>query len=360
MAVNFSTEELVRYSRQIMLEEIGRTGQEKLSKARVAIVGAGGLGCPAITYLLNAGVGFIRVIDADVVSLSNLPRQTLYSSHEVGQKKVTVVQQRAQALNGNVVLEGVDERLTQENATRLFADVDVVVDGSDNFETRYVVDKACWDLRKPLVAGSIFQFEGQLSVFHYQKAPGLRALYPHPPQADERPACSTIGVLGIVPGIVGTLQANEVLKILLNLGEVLAGKLLVLDALKLQFHTIDYSGLEADYGETVQGVACSVAKPVGKLVHYAMLTENSNYYFVDVRSIEEHERHNLGGVCIPLPELSDNLDGIPNDQDVLLYCKSGMRSNQAALELSKLRNPDRIFQLHGGIEAVPASAWRLS
>lgn len=356
--MSFTLEETTRYSRQLRLEEVGAAGQEKLKNSRVAIIGAGGLGCPVISQLVGAGVGYIRVIDGDVVSGSNIHRQNLYSSNDVGKRKVEVLQEKLPDFNHNVNFDFVGAMLDSQNGNRLLLDVDVVVDGSDNFATRYLVNDICKANGTVLVSASIYKFEGQLTVFHHLGSPGLRSLYPHPPAAEDRPACSEIGVLGVVPAIVGSLQANEVLKIILGIGEVLAGKLLVLNCLNLKTSVLDYSKTSAELEKSNEIVDVCSNPVVGQLVSFNEVLNSAEYYLVDVRTEDEHVNYNIGGVCIPLQELELKQKEFPKDRKLLLYCKSGMRSNLAAKILIESVSEDSIYQVHGGIEAVPSKYWQ--
>lgn len=223
-----------RYNRHIILPEIGKEGQDKISKAKVLVIGAGGLGCPIAQYLAAAGIGILGIIDFDVVDISNLQRQVLYGKSSLGKNKALAAKQRLEDLNDTITINAYAEKLTHKNAIELFSNYDIVVDGSDNFNTRYLVNDACIITNKPLVFGAIYKFEGQVSVFNYKNGPSYRCLFPNPPEEGAVPNCSEIGVLGVLPGIIGTMQANEVLKMVLELGDVLSGKLLCYNALTLQ------------------------------------------------------------------------------------------------------------------------------
>jgi molybdopterin/thiamine biosynthesis adenylyltransferase len=220
-----------RYSRHLLLSDIGVSGQEKLKSGKVLVVGAGGLGCPVLQYLTAAGVGNIGVIDFDAVDLSNLQRQILYSTNDVGTNKALAAKNRLESLNPLIEITAYPYQLTNKNALELFAKYDLIVDGSDNFSTRYLVNDACILTGKTLVYGAIYKFEGQVTVFNYQDGPSYRCLFPEAPQQGSVPNCSEVGVLGVIPGIIGVYQANEALKIILGIGTVLSGKLLVIDAL---------------------------------------------------------------------------------------------------------------------------------
>lgn len=250
-----SQEENKQYSRHLILDEIGVIGQERLKASKVLVIGAGGLGCPILQYLTAAGVGTIGIIDNDTVDQTNLQRQILYTHTDIGKYKTEVAAKRLAKLNPFVNFVVYVEKLTNQNALNLFSCYDIIVDGSDNFPTRYLANDAAILTNKPLVFGSIFKFEGQVTVFNYQNGPTYRCLYPNPPQANTVPNCSEIGVLGVLPGIIGSIQANEVLKIICEIGEVLSGKLftfnvLTMEQYKLNFkknNAIKITGLENDY-----------------------------------------------------------------------------------------------------------------
>ena len=233
-----------RYSRHILLSEIGQIGQDKLSKAKVLVVGAGGLGCPVLQYLTSAGVGTIGIIDFDAVETSNLQRQVLFGLSSIGKNKATAAKERLTDLNNEISIIAYAEKLTYKNTLQLFEKYDIIVDGSDNFETRYLVNDGCIITNKPLIFGAIYKFEGQVSVFNYQNGPTYRCLFPKPPKKGSILNCSEIGVLGVLPGIIGSMQANEVLKIILGIGHVLSGKLLFYNALTLKNTTLKINKLE--------------------------------------------------------------------------------------------------------------------
>jgi len=231
-------EELTRYSRQIFLPEIGKAGQEKLKQAKVLIVGAGGLGCPALQYLAAGGVGKLGIVDADVVEETNLQRQILYSTADLGKSKALIAARKIAELNPHIETEIIAVRLNRENADELFSDYDIAVDCSDNFETRYIVNDAAVESGKPFVYGGIYKFEGQVSVFNYQSGPDYRNAFPETHPATTELDCSLTGVIATLPGIIGLLQANEVIKIVTGIGRVCSGKILVVNALTLEFSEI--------------------------------------------------------------------------------------------------------------------------
>ena len=244
--ISLSAAETTRYSRHLLLPEIGLAGQQKLKAARVLVVGCGGLGCPVLQYLAAAGVGTLGLLDFDTVDDSNLQRQVLYATADVGRPKAVVAAEKLAAQNPFIALQTHQVLLSKDNALALFADYDVVVDCSDNFATRYLVNDACVILGRPLVFGAIFKFEGQVSVFNYQNGPTYRCLYPEPPAPGDAPSCAELGVLGVLPGLLGTMQAAEALKIILELGEVLSGRLLLVDALSMRFQRIAFRAVAAN------------------------------------------------------------------------------------------------------------------
>ena len=239
-----TSEEKKQYNRHLILDKIGEKGQLKLKKAKVLVIGAGGLGCPVLQYLTAAGVGTIGIIDDDVVDQSNLQRQILYTIDDIGISKAITASKKLSKLNPFIKFDVYQEKLTRENAISLFEKYDIIVDGSDNFSTRYLTNDASAITRKPLVYGAIFKFEGQVSVFNYKESGSYRCLYPTPPKPDESPNCSEIGVLGVLPGIIGSLQANEVIKMICEIGEVLTNKVLIYDTLTLRQLTLKFEKSE--------------------------------------------------------------------------------------------------------------------
>ena len=256
----FTAEEMQRYSRHFVLAEVGKTGQERLKKARVLCVGAGGLGSPVLLYLAAAGVGTLGIIDDDAVELSNLQRQVLYSIDDVGNSKAKTAKNKLEKLNPFINIICYKEKLTHDNALAIVQNYDVVVDGSDNFAARYVVNDACFHLKKPTVYASVYQFEGQCSVFNTEKGPCYRCLYPTPPK-NLVPNCAEAGVLGVLPGMMGTLQANEVLKLILKVGELLTGQLLVVNALELSFQKFEIK-------RQVDCCLCAMQQPFDSLPYH--------------------------------------------------------------------------------------------
>ena len=335
-----TTAELRRYDRHIRLPEIGLEGQQKLKAARVLVVGCGGLGCPVLQYLAAAGVGTLGLLDFDTVDETNLQRQVLYATADVGRSKAEVAAEKLRAQNPFITVQPHLARITAANARALLTNYDIVVDCSDNFATRYLLNDACVLLGKPLVFGAIFKFEGQVTVFNYQGGPTYRCLFPEPP--DESPNCSEIGVLGVLPGIVGTLQASEVIKLITGVGEVLSGRLLMLDALTLAFTTFAFEPVATNRvpRELVdsQFVCETDTVPETTAAELKQRLEGpEQFVLLDVREEHEYIARNIGGRLIPLSQLAAALPTLPRDQPIIVHCASGRRSQQAV----------RLLQAHG-------------
>ncbi len=362
-----SSDELRRYARHLTLPEVGRAGQERLAAARVLLIGAGGLGSPAALYLAAAGVGRLGVIDDDRVDISNLQRQVLHGTASLGQPKVVSAAERIADLNPHVTIDSHQVRLTATNARSLIAGYDLVLDGSDNFPTRYLVNDACVLERVPFVYGSIYRFEGQLSLFGAPGGPCYRCLFAEPPAPELVPSCVDAGVLGVLPGIVGTLQALEAIKWILGIGVSAVGRLLLIDALTLSMREI---ALRPD----PQCVLCGEAPQITTLQDYdafcglkpaggagvveisptelqARLGQSHPPVVIDVREPWEYDLAHLGdAVLLPLGELADRLDDIPRGIPLVTLCHTGGRSRAAASLLSAMGFAD-VASLAGGIDA---------
>ncbi|WP_147676196.1 molybdopterin-synthase adenylyltransferase MoeB [Algibacter pacificus] len=350
--MNLSTEEQQQYSRHLILNAINDSGQLKLKQAKVLVIGAGGLGCPILQYLAAAGVGTLGIADHDTIDQSNLQRQVLYSHDDLGNLKAEVAAQKLTRLNPFITFQVHIKKITVENAIGLFSKYDIIVDGTDNFPTRYLINDAAILSNKPIVFGSIFKFEGQISVFNYKNGPTYRCLYPTPPKPNEVPNCSEIGVLGVLPGIIGSLQANEVLKIILELGRVLSGKILTYNALsseQLIFNfekntTIQIEALQDNYESF-----CGIASKITEITFEDYIKDKLKYNVLDVRTSAERDDYSIESLHIPLKELDKRLDEIPQNKALLVYCKSGIRS-QAAIEiLNKHSFSKSLFNLKGGL-----------
>lgn len=345
-------EEKKQYDRHLILNEIGTTGQEQLKKARVLVIGAGGLGCPILQYLTAAGIGTIGIVDHDTVSQSNLQRQILYTHNDIGASKATVASQRLAALNPYVTFEVYTEKLSVENAITLFEKYDIIVDGTDNFPTRYLTNDAAILTGKPLVFGAIFKFEGQVSVFNYKNGPSYRCLYPKPPKPNEVPNCSQIGVLGVLPGIIGCLQANEVIKIVCGIGEVLSGKLLTYDALTMRQLVLTFQRTPAAQLkelETSYEFFCGISVAEEEITLEMLQQDTTTYNLLDVRELWEREAHHIGGQHIPLGELPARIEEVATSKPLVVYCKSGMRSQRAIALLKEHHFPTSLINLKNGL-----------
>lgn len=368
--VSLSHEEVSRYSRHLLLPEVTIEGQKRLKAGRVLLVGAGGLGSPAALYLAAAGVGTIGLVDFDVVDESNLQRQILHDTRWVGRPKVESARDRLQALNPHVDVVLFGERLTSENALRIIEGFDVVVDGSDNFATRYLTNDACFLLGKPNVYGSIFRFEGQVSVFHPEKGPCYRCLYPSPPPPGLVPSCAEGGVLGVLPGVIGCLQATEAIKLILGVGQPLVGRLVLYDALDLVFRELK---LRRDPSCPLCGESRTIRVPEGyeelcglgrgdeptapsgteisPLELKAWFEKGEAVQLIDVR--ERHEAAICaiaGSRLIPLATLPGRLHELDMTRTVVVHCNSGARS-AAAVQFLKQAGLSKTFNLTGGIRA---------
>lgn len=364
---SFSKAELERYSRHLIIPEFNIEGQKKLKEAKVLVVGTGGLGSPVLLYLAAAGVGTIGILDFDVVDDSNLQRQVLFSVDDVGRPKVEAAKDRLSKLNPYIRFNVHNEMLTSANALDIIEQYDIVADGTDNFPTRYLVNDACVMLGKPNVYASIFRFEGQVSVFNYPFedgtfGPNYRDLFPTPPPPGMVPSCAEGGVLGILPGMVGSFQANEVIKVISGIGEPLVGRLFLYDALSFQTRTlkvkknpdtseinelIDYQqfcgvGGEKDSEANVKSITVSELQ--------SWQESNKDFQLIDVRETYEYDIANIGGVLIPRKTVLDNLDQIARDKAVVVYCRSGKRSADV-ISLLEQEGFENLYNLHGGILA---------
>ncbi|MFD0988912.1 molybdopterin-synthase adenylyltransferase MoeB [Mariniflexile jejuense] len=346
-----------RYNRHIILSEIGQIGQDKISKAKVLVIGAGGLGCPVLQYLTAAGVGTLGIIDFDVVEKSNLQRQVLFGSSSLGKNKAIAAKERLQDLNEDIVLIAYPEKLTHQNAIALFNKYDIIVDGSDNFETRYLVNDACIITNKPLVFGAIYKFEGQVSVFNYQNGPSYRCLFPNSPEKHSVQNCSEIGVLGVLPGIIGNMQANEVLKIILGIGNVLSGKLLCYNALTTQTSTLKINKFDKNFStlskESFHNNKISILCEIRiEEVSIEEVFNKENVQFIDVREVHEQPKVTcLNATSIPLNALKDSLLKIDSNKDKMIFCQSGIRSKQAVTIL-KNANMQNCFSIKEGASEI--------
>ena len=367
MSAALSRDELLRYSRHLLLPDVALDGQQRIKAARVLLVGAGGLGSPAALYLAAAGVGTLGLVDFDVVDLSNLQRQVLHGTSDVGRPKIESARERIADLNPHVVVETHRTRLTSANALGILGGYDIVVDGTDNFATRYLVNDACVMLGKPNVYGSIFRFEGQASVFSSGDGPCYRCLFPHPPPPGLVPSCAEGGVLGVLPGLVGTIQATETLKLILGAGDSLSGRLLLVDTLGMRFHTvrvprdpacpmcgtreitalIDYDAFcGTPGGEDPHGGDGFAELTPRELAR--RLSAGEPVTLLDVREPYEWEIARLPGArLVPLGTLAAELPSLDGAREIVVYCRTGKRSAEAARQL--LAAGFRVSNLAGGI-----------
>lgn len=368
--IEFNTDELSRYSRHFILPNVGMDGQKKLKQSRVLVIGAGGLGSPVALYLAAAGVGTIGIVDHDAVELSNLQRQILHSSKSVGISKLESARTRLNEFNPNVKVELFATKLTSSNALEIIRDFDLVIDGTDNFPARYLINDACVILKKPNLYGSIFRFEGQASVFSAAGGPCYRCLYPEPPPPELVPNCAEGGVLGVLPGIVGTIQANEAIKLILGIGEPLIGRLLLFDALKMEFREMrlkknptcpvcgEHPTITAliDYDEFC-GVKKENTKGTARMIPEISVEElkkkmdaKEDFVLVDVRGVEENRFVNIGGTLIVLNELPEKFAQLDPNKETIVYCRSGARSANATAFLMQ-KGFKNVKNLEGGILA---------
>jgi len=365
-----SKEEILRYSRHLIMPEVGMEGQQKLKAARVLCIGAGGLGSPLAMYLAAAGVGTLGLVDFDVVDFTNLQRQIIHSTADVGRKKLDSAEETIHGINPFVQVEKFETRLSSANALDLFRRFDVIADGTDNFPTRYLVNDACVLTGRPNVYGSIFRFEGQASVFATKDGPCYRCLYPEPPPPGLVPSCAEGGVLGILPGLIGVIQATETIKLILGSGESLAGRLLLLDALTMRFR-------ELKLRKDPQCPACGTNPTVTRLIDYEQfcgipqaaaqssssqlpeiqpqelkrrLDAGEDIFILDVREAHEYQICNLGGHLIPLGDLPRRMHELDSARLIVAHCKMGGRSAKA-VELLRQSGFSRVLNLAGGITA---------
>ena len=371
-----TNDDLGRYSRHLILPEVGMEGQQRLKAAKVLCVGTGGLGSPLALYLAAAGIGTLGLVDFDVVDSSNLQRQIIHSTKDIGRKKIDSAKEKLNALNPALNVVTHDTMLTSANALEIFAQYDIIADGTDNFQTRYLVNDACVLLNKPNAYGSIFRFEGQASVFATEEGPCYRCLYPEPPPPGLVPSCAEGGVLGILPGLIGTIQATEVIKLILGKGEPLIGRLLLVDALTMRFRElklrknpdcpvcgqnptvtqlIDYNQFCGIAPEPAQAATVkngipqiSVKELKARLDHKE--ANNDNFLLLDVREPYEFQIAQIGGKLIPQNDVPNRLAELNPAQEIIVHCRSGARSQKIA-ELLKANGFEKVSNVAGGILA---------
>jgi sulfur-carrier protein adenylyltransferase/sulfurtransferase len=366
-----SNDEILRYSRHLIMPEVGMEGQQKLKAAKVLCIGAGGLGSPLALYLTAAGVGTLGIVDFDVVDYTNLQRQIIHTTADVGRKKLDSAADKLKAINPFLTLRTFDTKLTSANALELFRDFDIVADGTDNFPTRYLVNDACVLTGKPNVYGSIFRFEGQASVFATEDGPCYRCLYPEPPPPGLVPSCAEGGVLGILPGLVGVIQATETIKLILGQGDSLVGRLLLVDALGMKFrelklrknpdcpvcgtHRTITKLIDYDQFCGIRGVETAPATE-GKMSEISVeelkkkIDSKEDIFILDVREPHEYQICNLNGHLIPLGDLPKRMGELDASREIVAHCKMGGRSAKA-VALLKQAGFNRVSNLTGGITA---------
>ena len=363
--INFTKEELARYNRHIIIPEFGIEAQKKLKAAKVLVIGSGGLGSPLLLYLAAAGVGTLGIVDLDVVDDSNLQRQVLFGVQDIGTPKVEAAKIRLKQLNPHIKIKTYNTQFTSKNALEIIRDYDVVADGTDNFPTRYLVNDASVLAGIPNVYASIFQFEGQVSVFNYTdkngtKGPNYRDLYPTPPEPGLIPNCAEGGVLGVLPGIIGSLQANEVIKVITGVGEPLSGRFFVFDALTFETRTLKITKRAnsteikelIDY-EQFCGIS-AIEKPVKDISTLELenwISNGEDFQIIDVRETSEYEQINIGAHLIPLGEVIARNHEIEREKKVVIHCRSGARSAKAIRQLEEI-GFDNLYNLKGGILAI--------
>jgi molybdopterin/thiamine biosynthesis adenylyltransferase/rhodanese-related sulfurtransferase len=364
-----SNDEILRYSRHLIMPEVGMEGQQKLKAARVLCIGAGGLGSPLALYLAAAGVGTLGIVDFDVVDYTNLQRQIIHSTSDVGRPKLQSAAEKLKAMNPFLNLRTFETRLTSANALDLFRDFDIIADGTDNFPTRYLVNDACVLTGKPNVYGSIFRFEGQASVFATKDGPCYRCLYPEPPPPGLVPSCAEGGVLGILPGLVGVIQATETIKLILGRGDSLIGRLLLIDALGMKFRElklrknpdcpacgthptvkelIDYNEFCGIRGEEAPAVSDVPAISVEQLKQ--KLDAKEDIFILDVREPHEYDICNINGYLIPVGDLPKRVSELDSSREIVAHCRSGVRSAKA-VNFLRAAGFKKVYNLTGGILA---------
>lgn len=377
MKIEFSKEELERYSRHLIIPEFNIEGQRKLKAAKVLVIGSGGLGSPLLQYLAAAGVGHIGIVDYDVVDDTNLQRQVLFGVESVGKAKVEEAKKRILSLNPHIRIETYETQLTSANAMQIMESYDLVADGTDNFPTRYLVNDACVLLGIPCVYASIFQFEGQVSVFNYtdskgQIGPNYRDLFPSPPPPGMVPSCAEGGVLGVLPGIIGSIQALEVIKVLTGIGEPLSGRLFLFDALSFMTRTLTFGKDPANplRGNPPQQTNlidyeqfCGVPpiekdsiehlglKSVSVQELFQLLQSKADIQLIDVREPYEYDIVNIGAQLIPQSQIWDRIDEINKEKRVIIHCRSGIRSAKVIHQLESEHGFNNLYNLKGGILA---------
>ena len=344
---------LERHSRHVLLPQVGAEGQRKISESRILCIGAGGLGSPIIQYLAAAGIGHITIVDDDTVDISNLQRQTIHRTSDIGTPKAESAKRFVNDLDPNISVESFVQRISDENASEIFAGHNIIIDGTDNIPTRYLIDDTCKKLGITWIYGSVYRFEGQVSVFNFNNGPTYRDLFPDPPPEHLIPSCSEAGVLGVLPGLIGCLQVTEAIKIIVGIGEPLSGRLLIYDSLESTQRILKFGSTNNEHvQEPNPSHQETMFQAVDSAQAIAKMNDGWEPYFIDVRSMAEWQQARIASaeyVC-PHDEILSAVDKIPKDSDVLVHCRSGMRSELAIMPLIQAGfNGERLFNLKGGI-----------
>jgi len=354
-----SPTELLRYKRHLQLPGFDEHSQMALKKSTVLVVGAGGLGCPILLYLAAAGIGKIGIVDFDIIEIENLHRQILFDESEVGRPKAIVAGEKIKKLHPYVNIEVFNKAIDYENVTTIISDYDVIVDGSDNFATRYLLNDACVIMDKPYIYGAVFQYEGQVSSFNVlldkKRSCNYRNIYPEPPETGVIPSCAEGGVLGVLPGIIGSVQAMEVIKLITGLGELIVNSTWIFDALSMDSHKIYVTEPIPFIINEIIPIQNYCIPSVINEIEYSEHWEESlkNFQLIDVRTEDERRLKNIGGIHIPLSEIKEEYHKIIcNEKDVIFYCQTGRRSKQAAQIFQQLTDGmKKVYSLKGGLEA---------
>lgn len=368
-----------RYARHISLPDVGIEGQRLINKSRILVIGAGGLGSPVLLYLAAAGVGEIGIIDDDLVDLSNLQRQIIHAESNIGTSKVESAKAQILSINSTIKITTWNARLSPDNAQEILAGWDIVIDGTDNIPTRYLVDDICKINQIPWIYGSIYRFEGQASVFNFEGGPCYRDLFPEPPPSNAIPSCAEGGVFGVLPGVIGSIQATEAIKIIINKGQSLSGKLLIYDAESMTFKSLTYSKnvdskpnleevrkmfVDSGWCEKIPNIDGEIDEPASagnNMFHHLSVTEYQEKkakgwqpFLIDVRSDAEYQQKRVSFTDLQVPheEILTMVNDIPKDRDIILLCRSGMRSQMAAMFLAQDGyDSQKLYNLDGGIMA---------
>ena len=368
-----------RYARHISLPDVGIEGQRLINKSRILVIGAGGLGSPVLLYLAAAGVGEIGIIDDDLVDLSNLQRQIIHAESNIGTSKVESAKAQILSINSTIKITTWNARLSPDNAQEILAGWDIVIDGTDNIPTRYLVDDICKINQIPWIYGSIYRFEGQASVFNFEGGPCYRDLFPEPPPSNAIPSCAEGGVFGVLPGVIGSIQATEAIKIIINKGQSLSGKLLIYDAESMTFKSLTYSKnvdskpnleevrkmfVDSGWCEKIPNIDGEIDEPASagnNMFHHLSVTEYQEKkangwqpFLIDVRSDAEYQQKRVSFTDLQVPheEILTRVNEIPKDRDIILLCRSGMRSQMAAMFLAQDGyDSQKLYNLDGGIMA---------